>query len=319
MRVSTTRSRSAFRLAACCVALLSACSDTPDVVEPTLTTIPDATNSDEGASDSTGSDSTGSEQSLTDDSGTETTTADADVVEQETAARQLSGELTATVIATHPHDATAFTQGLEFFNGRFVEGTGLYGESGRRIVNIDTGEPVQVVPIDADLFGEGVTVVGDELLQLTWKAGVLIRSDVETLTEISRDTYTGEGWGLCFDGEIVAMSNGSSTLTFRDPESFDAIRTVDVTLDGTSIENLNELECVNGQIIANIWLRDLIVVIDPTTGEVVATLDGSPLRPDTLAAEDSSFALNGIAHDPDTGRFYITGKLWPVVYEVELS
>lgn len=307
--MSTTRRRCALSIAACCAALLSSCSDAPDVTEPTLTTI-----SDQGAADASASDSTDPVQ--TGDSETATTAA---VVEQEATAPPLTGELTATVIATHPHDATAFTQGLELFDGRFVEGTGLYGESDRRIVDIETGEPVQVVPIDADLFGEGLTIVGDELLQLTWKAGVLIRSDAETLTEISRDTYAGEGWGLCFDGETVAMSNGSSILTFRDPESFDAVRTVDVTLDGSPIENLNELECVNGQIIANVWLRDLIVVIDPATGEVVATLDGSSLRPDALAADDSSFALNGIAHDPDTGRFYITGKLWPVVYEVELS
>ena len=147
----------------------------------------------------------------------------------------------------------------------------------------------------------------------------MIRSDASTLVETRRDTYEGEGWGICFDGEALAMSNGSSVLTFRDPETFEPTRTVEVRLDDVPVELLNELECVNGQVLANVWLRDLIVVIDPTSGEVVATLDGSPLRPDGLSADDSSFALNGIAYDPDTGHFFLTGKLWPVIYEVELS
>lgn len=237
----------------------------------------------------------------------------------ETAAPPLTGTLTATVINTYPHDENAFTQGLQIVDGQFIESTGLYGESSRRIVDIETGEPLVIEPLDADLFGEGITVVGDEVLQLTWQAGVLIRSDVNTLEETGRDSYEGEGWGLCLNSTELAMSNGSATLTFRDPDTFAAIRSVDVTLDGAPVENLNELECVNGQIIANIWLADLIIVIDPDTGEVVATLDGSNLRPDGLPATDSSFALNGIAHDRTTGHFFVTGKLWPVIYEVELS
>lgn len=231
----------------------------------------------------------------------------------------LTGELSITIVDTYPHDTDAFTQGLEILDGQFVEGTGLYGESDRRLVDVETGEPSLVVPIDANLFGEGLTVVGDEILQLTWKAGVLIRSDATTLAELGRDTYEGEGWGLCFDGEMLAMSNGSPTLTFRDPATLEVIRSVEVTRNGAPVERLNELECVNGQVLANIWLTDLIVVIDPDTGTVVATLDGSPLRPDGFPLDDSSFALNGIAHDPETDRFFLTGKLWPVVYEVELS
>lgn len=232
----------------------------------------------------------------------------------------LSGVLTVTIVDTHPHDSTAFTQGLELIDqGRMLETTGLYGESDRRLVDIESGEVLEILEIDTDLFGEGATVVGDELLQLTWKAGVLIRSDLATLDEVSRDTYEGEGWGLCFDGESLAMSNGTSALTFRNPETFDAIRTVEVTLGGEPVERLNELECVNGQVFANVWLSDVIVVIDPATGEVVATLDGSVLRPPELSLDESSFALNGIAHDPDTGHYYLTGKLWPVLYEVQLS
>lgn len=300
------------RLALCCVALAASCSSTPDIAEPTLTTISESS----AATDST----TDAEQQDDATSSPAPSAAASDTTTNpEPSNAPLSGELTATVVDTHPHDGDAFTQGLELLDGRFVEGTGLYGESDRRLVDIETGEPTLIVPIDANLFGEGVTVVSNEVLQLTWKAGVLIRSDAATLEEISRDTYDGEGWGLCFDGETLAMSNGSPTITFRDPQTFETTRTVDVTLDGTPVENLNELECVNGQVIANVWLTDLVVVIDPSSGQVVATLDAADLRPDTVPAGDSSFALNGIAHDPTTGRFYLTGKLWPVIYEVELS
>ncbi len=281
---------------------LNGCSSTTDTTQPALTTVVDAAASPDPAAEST------LEEQVN------TTVADPELGEQ-----TLRGSLVATIIDTHPHDSDAFTQGLEILDGRFIESTGLYGESDRRIVDIETGAIALIEPIDPDLFGEGLTRVGDELIQLTWKAGIAIRSDASTLQEISRDSYEGEGWGLCFDGESLAMSDGSSRLTFRDPETFDVTRTIEVHLDGAPVELLNELECVNGQVLANIWLSDLIVVIDPTTGEVVASLDGSSLRPADLPVENSSFALNGIAHDPDTGHFFLTGKLWPVIYEVELS
>jgi len=290
----------------CSAALLAACSST-QVIEPALTTI--SAEVAETTSATTALETTALE--TTADTVSSTTVLDTSVI--------LSGTLTATIVDTHPHDGDAFTQGLEIFEGRFIEGTGLYGESDRRIVDIESGEVVLIEPIDAELFGEGITVVGDEVLQITWKAGVVIRSDATTLAETGRSTYEGEGWGLCFNGETLAMSNGSASLAFRDTETFGVVRTVDVTMDGSPVELLNELECVNGQILANVWLSDLIVVIDPVSGEVVATLDGSSLRPTGLATDDSGFALNGIAHDPETGRFFLTGKRWPVIYEVELS
>ncbi len=233
---------------------------------------------------------------------------------------ELSGSLSIEVIATHPHDPNAFTQGLELTDdGRFVESTGLYGESDRRIVDVDTGTVEAIVALDPNLFGEGMTIVGDELVQITWKAGTYIRSDLGTLSEISRGTYDGEGWGLCHDSTRFVMSNGTSTLTFRNTTTFDIERTVDVALDGERVANLNELECVDDRVLANVWLSDDILVIDPATGVVVATVDGSELRPDDAPIEDSSFALNGIAHDQTTGHWYLTGKRWPVLYEVVLS
>lgn len=224
------------------------------------------------------------------------------------------------VLAEHPHDRDAFTQGLEVVgDGRFIESTGRYGESDRRLVDIESGTVERLENLADDFFGEGITVVGDEAIQLTWRAGVYLRSDVDTLVETGRGTYDGEGWGLCHDGYQLVMSDGTATITFRDADTFEPLRRVDVTLNERPLENLNELECVNGQVLANVWLTDLIVVINPYDGSVVATLDASPLRPAEAPADDSSFALNGIAHDPSTGRFFLTGKNWPVVYEVELS
>lgn len=284
---------------------LGACSSGSDVLSPALTTIVAPVQGETETADSSGA---------IDDSQDEDSTAEA-----EPAPVPLSGSLTATVVNTYPHDSNAFTQGLEIFDGRFIESTGLYGESDRRIVDIESGEILEIFEIDTALFGEGITIVGDELIQLTWRSRFYLRADLQTLAETERGIHEGEGWGLCFDGQQLVMSNGSSTLTFRDPETFDATRTVEVTLDGEPVELLNELECVNGQVLANVWLSDLIVVIDPADGTIVATLDGSVLRPPDLPVEQSRFALNGIAHDPDTGHFYLTGKWWPVVYEVELS
>jgi glutamine cyclotransferase len=239
---------------------------------------------------------------------------------QETAAPDpFAGELTMSVVATHPHDPKAFTQGLEVHDGQLIESTGLYGESDRRHVEIRSGEVHRIEALDGSLFGEGLTVVGDEILQLTWKAGVYIRSDVETLTETGRGVYEGEGWGLCSDGNQLVMSDGTATLTFRNPETFERAGTIDVTLNGEPLVALNELECVNGQVFANVLGKDSIVVIDPISGQVVATLDASSLRPDDAPLDNSRFALNGIANDPATGHFFLTGKRWSVLYEVELS
>lgn len=232
----------------------------------------------------------------------------------------LLGELSMQIVATHPHDPDAFTQGLEVTDdGRLLESTGLYGASDRRIVDVESGTVELIDRLPSDLFGEGVTIVDDELIQITWREGIYLRADADTLIETGRGTYDGEGWGLCHDGEQLVMSDGTPTLVFRDPRTFDPLGSVEVTSDGGPVTNLNELECVNGQVLANIWLSDIIVVIDPATGMVVATLDGSPLRPTGLSTEDSRFALNGIAHDPSTGRYFITGKWWPVLYEVEIS
>jgi len=232
------------------------------------------------------------------------------------------GNFTPEVLATFPHDPAAFTQGLEWHNDQLLESTGR--DSSLRLVEPTTGEPTWRADIGDELFAEGVTVVAGEAVQLTYKDETLLTTDLDDLVSglpveqsIQREpkAYQGEGWGLCFDGSRLAMTNGSSTVTFRDPETFDEISTLDVTLDGVPVEDLNELECVNGQIWANVWKTNTILAIDPETGKVDAQVDASKLVPDGVDT-DVNAVLNGIAWNPETGNFWLTGKLWPVMYEV---
>lgn len=219
------------------------------------------------------------------------------------------------IVATHPHDPLAFTQGLEFHNGALIESLGEYGRSSRRIVDPSTGAVSSEVALPLEQFGQGLTVVDDRLIQLTWRSGRAIVSDPSTLEATDQYNFEGEGWGLCAQPTRLVMSNGSSTLTFRDPVSFEPTGSVEVTINGEPISNLNELECVDGQVWANVWLTNQILQIDPSTGVVTATVDASSLVPtdQTLGRED---VLNGIAFNPDSSTFWVTGKRWATVYEV---
>ncbi len=221
------------------------------------------------------------------------------------------------VIAALPHDPDAYTQGLEVVDGLLLESTGLRGESSIRVVDPATGQPVRSSPLDADLFGEGATVVGDEIWQLTWTSETLLIHGLDDLTERRRLRYGGEGWGLCATADRLVMSDGSSALTFRDPDTFDPIGQVQVTADGQPVAKLNELECVDGIVWANVYQTTMLVAIDPADGRVVGRADVAELVPDGFVGDGTNVA-NGIAHDPTTGRFYLTGKRWPVLYEVEL-
>ncbi|HLU33935.1 MAG TPA: glutaminyl-peptide cyclotransferase [Natronosporangium sp.] len=228
----------------------------------------------------------------------------------------LSGPLTVEVLNTYPHDMNAFTQGLELRDGWLYESTGQYGTSDVRKVNYESGEVVSLVPLPDDAFGEGLTIVGDQMWQLTWRERYAIRRDLETLEEVDRVEYQGEGWGICHDasGERLVMSNGSARLTFRDPETFEEIGSVTVTRDGEPLTMLNELECVDGQVWANVWQTDEIVLIDPANGQVRAVVDASGLLSESERAVAD--VLNGIAALPDSDTFLITGKLWPTVFHV---
>jgi glutamine cyclotransferase len=219
------------------------------------------------------------------------------------------------VLAQWPHDPQAFTQGLIFDRGQFLESTGQYGPSELRRVELESGRVLARVPLAASLFGEGLALVGDRLIQLTWQEGRALVYDAASFAPIAEWRYPGEGWGLTYDGRRLVMSDGSDTLTFRDPQTFAPSGRLRVTLDGAPLTALNELEWAEGSIWANVWQTDRIVRIDPDSGRVTAVVDASGLLPpeQRIGAD----VLNGIAYDAHTRRFYLTGKLWPKVFEVE--
>lgn len=226
-------------------------------------------------------------------------------------------QLRVEVLETLPHDTDAFTQGLEIVDGVLYEGTGQSGRSYVSATDFATGEELARVDLPAPLFGEGITVTDSSLWQLTWTDGVAFERDPVTLEERRTVEYEGEGWGLCHQAEQdrLVMSDGSSELTFRDPETFEAIGSVEVTAAGEPVTNLNELECVDGVVYANVWLTDEIVRIDPETGEVTGEIDASGLLTDEEA--QAADVLNGIARVPGCDSFLITGKLWPHMFRVE--
>ena len=221
------------------------------------------------------------------------------------------------MLATHPHDPSAFTQGLEVVDGLLLESTGLRGESTIRLVEPTTGEVVRSRPLDAELFGEGATVVGDEIWQLTWTSGRLLVHGLDDLEQQRQLTYGGEGWGLCAGPEHLVMSNGSSRLTIRDRATFEIVDAVEVTDPDGPVAKLNELECVGELVWANVYQTTSLVAIDPSDGRVVGSADLGDLVPPGFDGDASNVA-NGIAHDPATGHFWLTGKRWPTLYEVEL-
>ncbi len=219
------------------------------------------------------------------------------------------------VLNTYPHDPLAFTQGLTFHDDKLIEGLGEYGRSSRRIVDSTAGAVALEAALPLEQFGTGLTVSDDRLIQLTWRSGRAIVADPITLEATGQFTFDGEGWGLCAEEDRLIMSNGTSTLTFRDPATFEVTGTVDVTLDGQTLRNINELECVDGMVWANVWLTARIVQIDPDSGEIVAVVNAESLIPtdQALGQED---VLNGIAFDSARSTYFVTGKRWNTLYEV---
>lgn len=217
------------------------------------------------------------------------------------------------VIKKYPHDASAFTQGLEFHDNLLWESTGRYGTSSIRRVRLRDGVVEKAESLPREHFGEGLTKVGEIFVQLTWKSGVAYRWKASDFSSLAALQYDGEGWGLCFDGQRLVLSNGTDRLSFRDPKTMKETGFVRVRMQGERLsKKLNELECVNGQVYANAWREDAIYRIDPSSGQVTAVIDARALRPDSRRAE----VLNGIAYNPSKETFFVTGKLWPVLYEV---
>ena len=221
------------------------------------------------------------------------------------------------VLERIPHDPTAFTQGLEILDDDVVlESTGLRGHSSIRLVDRREGTIRVRQALDAAHFGEGLTRVGDTVIQLTWQAGIAYRWQLPDLTPLDPFAYDGEGWGLCAAEGRLAMSDGSALLTWRDPSTFETVETVTVLDRDEPVERLNELECIDGHVIANVWMTDRLVVIRPD-GAVVATIDGAPLVAE-IAAVDGGDVLNGIA-DLSDGTLLIGGKRWPTFFRVRLT
>ncbi|MEO5820017.1 MAG: glutaminyl-peptide cyclotransferase [Vicinamibacteraceae bacterium] len=218
------------------------------------------------------------------------------------------------VIASYPHDRGAFTQGLHYENGILYESTGPEGESTIRRVDPKTGRVLQSVPLARDLWGEGLARTPQHLIQLTWQNDTGLVWDPATLALQRTFTYKGDGWGLCYDGTSLVMTDGSPMLKFRKLETFEIQRTVKITLDDVSLKWVNELECVKGSLYGNVWRRDFIVKIDPATGIVREKIDASGLL--TASEAKGVDFLNGIAYDPADDTFYITGKRWPKLFKV---
>jgi glutamine cyclotransferase len=220
------------------------------------------------------------------------------------------------VVNKYPHDHTAFTQGLVIHDGVFIEGTGLYGRSSIRYVEITTGEVTKQVDLQPEYFGEGVTILGDTIYQVTWREYTGFTYDL-SLQKTGEFSIPNEGWGLTTDGEQLILSDGTSTLSFIDPETMSIVDTVKVTFEGEEVTRINELEYIEGKVYANIWQTDRIAIIDPATGFVLSWIDLTGLKEelDTTIGVDM---LNGIAYDPETEKIYVTGKLWPNLFKIQL-
>jgi glutamine cyclotransferase len=221
------------------------------------------------------------------------------------------------VVRVYPHDPKAFTQGLLFLDGVFYEGTGQVGQSSIRKVRPENGEVLQIKALEPPHFGEGISVVGNNLVQLTWQSGLGFVYDRGTFARTRTFSYPGEGWGLTYDGKRLIMSDGSSFLRFLDPATLKEIGRVQVKDGVVPIEQLNELEFVKGEIFANVWQTDRIARISPATGQVTGWIDLRGLLDPRDAAQGVD-VLNGIAYDAARDRLFVTGKLWPKLFEIRI-
>lgn len=229
-------------------------------------------------------------------------------------ARQVAYE----VVNSYPHDPTSFTQGLLWHDGGFYESTGQYGQSKLRRLEFPSGKGLKGISLSPELFGEGLALVGSRLIQLTWKSHRGFVYDLNTFRLLREFSYDTEGWGLTYDGKNLILSDGSSDLFYLDTQTFRPVRKLAVRMNGRPIRELNELEFIDGEIWANAWQTDLILRIDPSTGRVTSFLDLSGiLAPsDKTGMED---VLNGIAYDAEHKRIFVTGKLWPRIFEIKVK
>ncbi len=222
------------------------------------------------------------------------------------------------IVSTRPHDATAYTQGLQLSSGRLFESTGQYGESTVREIEPAIGKILRKRPLAKTVFGEGLAIIGPEMWVLTWKENTVYVLERDTFKPIRTHTYQGEGWGLTTDGRQLVMSDGSSDLKFIDPKDFSVVKTLAVKDGKSSVTNLNELEWIDGEIFANVYPTEKVARISPETGQVTGWLDLAGLR-NQLPTPHRAEVLNGIAHDAQSGNLLVTGKYWPQMFEIKVS
>lgn len=216
------------------------------------------------------------------------------------------------------HDPSAFTQGLVFFNGNLLESTGEEGRSSLRSVELETGRILKKIDVPIPYFAEGIAVLNGKVFQLTWQHGLGFIYDAKTFERVGEFKYQGEGWGLTTDGQSLILSDGSDQLRFLDPASFHVTKTITVIDNKRPVDQLNELEWVQGEIYANVWHDQKIAVINPQTGRVTAWIDLTGLMPPE-ELQDSEAVLNGIAYDEASSRLFVTGKLWPRIFEIKVK
>jgi len=222
------------------------------------------------------------------------------------------------VVRSYPHDPQAFTQGLLYRDGFLYESTGLNGKSSIRKVALETGKVLQSKDIPPQYFGEGLTIWKDTLVGITWQTQTGFVFDLATFELRNQFAYPGEGWGLAQNGKELVLSDGSATLRFLDPKTFLEVRRVKVTADGIAVDQINELEVVGDEIYANIWHTNTIARIDQNSGKIVGWIDLGKLYSEAGKGPNSENVLNGIAWDADKNRLFVTGKLWPKLYEIRL-
>jgi glutamine cyclotransferase len=222
------------------------------------------------------------------------------------------------VVKVYPHDKNAFTQGLVFENGFFYEATGLKGESSIRKVQVGTGDIIQSYSVDPQIFGEGVTIFGDKIIQLSWQHYTGFVYDKKSFQLLAKFSYSTEGWGLTNDGKYLIMSDGTNKIYFLDSESYSEMYRIEVYDNKGMVDQLNELEFIDGEIYANVYQTNKIARIDPATGKVLAYIDLTGILPDKDRIRGETDVLNGIAYDFENKKLFVTGKKWPKLFEIKL-
>lgn len=226
---------------------------------------------------------------------------------------EVPNQLTANIVNTYPHSKTSYTQGLEFYNGKLFESTGQVGTSLIAEVDLMTGNQYRFKNLDAPYFGEGITILNDTIYQITWQSNICFLYDMD-FNKIGELPYEGEGWGLCNDGKSIIMTSGDSEIVWRNPRTFEVEKSIYAFNDQTDITQLNEIELINDKLYINVYTTNNIIEVDTMSGKILSTIDCTNISIDGRV--NGSDVLNGIAHNPETGKTYITGKWWPKLYEV---